>query len=157
MYAHLFLLLLIALPLRNLEAVLTIKRQINICEFNVVLPNSESLGNQRTPTSDDGGTSLGSGNLRASLRGLRETLNLGEAEKRGIRAGFQMHSAPPTRTLRLSLSEKVTGFGSWGRRWGTGRCKRVAGAARGGIWGKRKGRLSLSGCLGVGECGCTRE
>ena len=63
--------------------------------------------NIQTPMSDDGGTSLGSGNLRASLRGLRETLNMGEATKRGRRAGFYMHSAPAT---RHSLSEKVTGF-----------------------------------------------
>ena len=51
------------------------------------------------------------GNRRASLRGLRETLNLGEAEKRGIRARFHMHSAPAT---RLSLSETVTGFRTLG-------------------------------------------
>ena len=46
-----------------------------LCEFNVVLPVSQSLGNQQTLTSSDGGTSLENGNLRASLRGLRETLN----------------------------------------------------------------------------------
>ena len=83
--------------------------------------------NIQTPTSDNGGTSLENGNLRASLRGLRETLNLGEAEKR---AGLQVHSAPATRHC---LSEKVTGFRNWVKRWETGRCKRVAGAEKGGI------------------------
>ena len=61
--------------------------------------------NIQTPMSEDGGTSLGSGNLRASLRGLREALNLGEAAKRGIRAGFQMHSAPATQ-LSLTSSRR---------------------------------------------------
>ena len=65
------------------KAVLTIRRQVNMCEFTVVLPVSQSLENQQTPTSDDGGTSLESGNLRASLRGLRETLNFWEAETGG--------------------------------------------------------------------------
>ena len=37
-----------------------------ICEFNVVLPISQSLGNQQTPTTDDDGTSWETGNLRAA-------------------------------------------------------------------------------------------
>ena len=49
----------------------------NICKFNVVLPIAQSLGNQQTPTSDDDGTSLETGNLRASLRGLKEPWILG--------------------------------------------------------------------------------
>ena len=62
------------------------------------------INNIQTPMSDDGGTSLGSGNFRASLRGLREALNLREAKKRAIRAGFQMHAAPATR-LPSTLSD----------------------------------------------------
>ena len=104
-----------------------------ICEFNAVLPVSQSLGNQQTPTSDDGGTSLENGNLRASLRGLRETMNLGEAAKRGIRAGFQMHLVPATQLPSTLLTEKVIGFHNRGRRWETWRCRRVAGAEKGGI------------------------
>ena len=89
--------------------------------------------NIQTPMSDDGGTSLGSGNLRASLRGLRETLNLGEAETRGYEQGSRRIRPRQPGSLRLSLSERVTGFSVQQRRWETARCKRVAGAAKGGI------------------------
>jgi len=42
-----------------------------------------------------------------------------------------------------------------GRRWETGRCRRVAGAERG---GELQNRLSFTvGLGGVGECGYTRE
>ena len=80
------------------EAVSTIERQVNTCELNVVLPISQSSGNQHTNSNQRRWWAfLENGNLRASLRGLRETMNLGEAAKRGIRAGFQMQSVPATR------------------------------------------------------------
>ena len=67
------------------------RQYLIICEFNVVLPPSLRAQeiNIQTPTSDDGGTSLGSGNLRASLSGLRETLNriLGEPKEDGYEQG----------------------------------------------------------------------
>ena len=103
-----------------------------ICEFNVVLPVSQSLGSQQTPTSGDGGTSLENGNLRALLRGLRETLNLGEAETRGIRAGFQLHSAPATQLSPTLFTEKVTGSCTRGGDGELGGVIEAAGAEQGG-------------------------
>ena len=92
-----------------------------ICEFNAVLPVSQSLGNQQILTSGDGGTSLENGNLRASLRGLRETLNLGEAETRGCEQGsrcirpMQLNSLrlPSRRRLLASAPRGGGGIGNW--------------------------------------------
>ena len=78
-----------------------------ICEFNAVLPVSQSLGNQQTLTSGDGGTSLENGNLRASLRGLRETLNLGEAETRGCEQGSRCSRPLQLDSLRLSSRRRL--------------------------------------------------
>ena len=44
----------------------------------------------------NGGTSLGNGNLRASVGRLERNLESWGGRKKGIRAGFQMHSAPAT-------------------------------------------------------------
>ena len=64
---------------QSLKAVSTIERQVNVCEFNVVVPNSQSLGNQ----SDDGGTSLENGNLRASVGRLERNLESWESRNKG--------------------------------------------------------------------------
>ena len=122
--------------LGKLEALSMVRLQHQypiICEFNAVLPVSQSLANQQTLTSGDGGTSLENSNLRASLESLRKTLNLGKPKKGGYKRGSRCIRSLQLDSLRLFLSEKITGFRTPRRRWETGRCKRVAGAEKGGV------------------------
>ena len=134
------------------EAVLTIRRQVNMCQFTVVLPVSQSLVNQRTHS-----------NQRRwwDLFGKRQPQGVVERLERNLESWGSRNKGDTSRVpdafspCNSTLFDSVTSFRTRRRRWDSGRCKSCR-CSEGWNLREAQGRLSLTVGLGVSECGCTR-